>query len=212
MMGGDPSMASRSLPEGSLPFERGIVGVVLAGGFSRRMGRDKATLPWRGDTLAGHAHARLLAVCPEVLVSDRGRGVVGGARSIQDGAGSGPAAGLLGAAAVAPESGFLALACDLPAVPVSLLAELVELAATGADLVFPITPRGPEPLAGFYGPAALAVLATAVARGELALHPLMENPALRVIRLEGTRLARHGDPTVVFANANTPEDWRFLGG
>lgn len=189
----------------------GPVGVVLAGGESRRMGRDKALLPWLGDTLAGHARARLAAVCGEVLVADRGRAVLSGARSIADGPGAGPAAALLGAAVVVPGRSLLVLACDLPALPVSLLAELARQGA-GADLVMPISARGPEPLAAFFGPGALAVLAASVERGELALHRLIDDLSLRVVRVEGARLARHGDPATLFVNINTETDWRALAG
>lgn len=185
----------------------GPVGVVLAGGESRRMGRDKALLPWRGGTLAQHARDRLAAVCAEVVVADRGRGVVAGAHSVADGAGAGPAAGLLGAAATSPGRSLLVLACDLPFVPVGLLLALARLGA-GADLVMPVSSRGPEPLAAFYGPSALAALTMAVARGELALNRLLEDGTLRVLRLEVARLSRHGDPALLFQNVNTAADWR----
>lgn len=45
-------------------------GVVLAGGRSRRMGRDKARLPWRGQSLLAHACATLTAAgAARVVVS-----------------------------------------------------------------------------------------------------------------------------------------------
>lgn len=183
------------------------VGVVLAGGRSSRMGRDKATLVVGGRTLARRAADLLGRVCPDVVVADRGRGVVPEVRSVADGPGAGPAAGLLGAARAAPGRALLALACDLPGVPAGLLGELVALARrTGAHLALPRSPRGPEPLAAVYGPEALAALDERVAAGELTLVGLLERRDLRVALLEGEALERFGDLAEVFRNVNTPED------
>jgi molybdopterin-guanine dinucleotide biosynthesis protein A len=114
---------------------------------------------------------------------------------------------LLGAAAASPGRSLLVLACDLPFVPVGLLLALARLGA-GADLVMPVSSRGPEPLAAFYGPSALAALTMAVERGELALNRLLEDGTLRVLRLEVARLSRHGDPALLFQNVNTAADLR----
>jgi molybdopterin-guanine dinucleotide biosynthesis protein A len=199
MMARDPSTHLASPTEAA-------VGVVLAGGESRRMGTDKALLPWRDGTLASFAHARLAAVCRHVVACDRGRQVLFGTRSVSDGPGAGPAAGLLGAAAVFPDQPLLVLACDLPGVPSAFLRVLLEH-APGADLVVPVSPRGPEPLVGFYGPAALTALAQAVENRRFALHPLVTNPALRVVLLGGEVLERFGPPDELFRNVNTAEDY-----
>lgn len=182
-------------------------GVVLAGGASRRMGRDKAVLVLTegGETLAAGAAGRLAAVCAEVLVADRGRGTVPGLPSLADGPGRGPAAGLLGAAHARPGTPLLALACDLPAVPVALLAGLLDLAA-GAGLVIPRWSGGLEPLCAFWSLAALDALAARVERGLYALHSVAEEAGLAVRFLEGERLAGFGRPEDLFRNVNTPED------
>ena len=183
------------------------VGVVLAGGASRRMGRDKAvlTLAPGGETLAAGAARRLAAVCAEVVVADRGRGTVPALPSLADGPGQGPAAGLLGAARVRPGRPLLVLACDLPAVPVALLARLCDLAA-GADWVVPRWPGGLEPLCALWGPQALAALAERVGRGLYALHPLAGDDRLAVRFVEGEALAAFGRPEEIFWNVNAPED------
>jgi len=186
------------------PLSTAPVGIVLAGGASSRMGRDKTRLALSDGTLPELAARRLAAVCAEVAVADGGRGLLPGLPSLADGAGRGPAAGILGAAAAWPGRPLLVLACDLPRVPAALLGELARL--TRADWTVPRGPAGLEPLAALYGPAALAALARRVERGLLALHRLAEEPlAVRV--LEGEELARFGDPAAIFLNLNTPEDW-----
>ncbi|HET8679150.1 MAG TPA: NTP transferase domain-containing protein, partial [bacterium] len=46
-------------------------GIVLAGGQSRRMGRDKTALPFGGTTLVAWVARRLGSVCGEVVVVAR---------------------------------------------------------------------------------------------------------------------------------------------
>ena len=43
-------------------MERGISAIVLAGGFATRMGRDKATLEFRGVSFAQHQVDKLRAL------------------------------------------------------------------------------------------------------------------------------------------------------
>lgn len=159
------------------------------------MGWDKAL-----SSLPVSAAERLAAVCAEVAVADRGRGLLPGLPSLLDGPGGGPAAGILGAAAAYPGRPLLVLACDLPRVPAELLAELTSPGAW--DWAVPRWGRGLEPLCALYGPVALTVL---IQKGLRAPHRLAaEDLAIRY--LEGDDLARFGPPEEVFLNLNTPED------
>ena len=207
------------------------VGVVLAGGASRRMGRDKAALAVNGETLAARAARRLLGVCPRVVIADGGRGLVPGLPSLPDAPAAGPAAGILGAARAWPGHPLLVLACDLPRVSEALLRELVRHlpaaeggegpyaphapdvpyapdagAAADPDWIVPRWERGLEPLCALYRPAALAALAAAVERGIAAPHRLAEAAGLRVRFLEGEPLRRCGQPADLFLNLNTARD------
>lgn len=190
----------------------GTLGVVLAGGTSSRMGRDKATLVVDGRTLAARAYEALLRACGEAVVADGGRGVVPGARSVADGPGRGPVAGLLGAARAVSGRPLVALACDLPAVPETLLAALAGGRAewSGADVVIPRTERGLEPLVARYGPRALAALEAQVATGEYAPRHILERGDLHAVIVEGEALASFGDPERFLANLNRPEDLERL--
>ena len=189
--------------DGSTPAAA-AVGIVLAGGASRRMGSDKALLAVGGASLPAAAAERLAMICDEVAVADGARGVLPGRPSLPDGPGRGPAAGILGAAAAYPGRPLLVLACDLPGVPAALLAEL--LRSPGCDWAVPRWRGGLEPLCALYAPAALAVLAERVRRGLHAPHRLADEERLAVRYLEGDLLARFGPPEEVFVNLNTPED------
>jgi len=184
------------------------VGLVLAGGLSARMGEDKGGLDAGGESLAARAARRLAEVCAEVAVADRSRRLLGSAAfpSIPDGAGEGPVAALLGGALAYPGRALLALACDLPEVPVPLLAELGK--PSGFDWVVPRWRGRLEPLCALYRPPALAGLAQGVARGLHAPRQLAAAPGLSVRYLNSPLIARFGDPEAMFVNLNRPEDVR----
>ncbi len=160
------------------------------------------------------AIACLRGVTDEVLIADRGLAQVSectapectvtGCRSIPDGPGAGPAAGILGAAVARPDYNLLVLACDLPGVPEALLRHLAD--SSLEDVHLPRWSRGIEPLCALYRPAALAHIATEVQAGRLALHAMLRAKHLRVRYLEGRRLDAFGSPERLFLNLNTPED------
>ncbi len=174
------------------------------------MGRDKARLRVGGASLVERTIALLRDVAGEVLVADRGLGLSAGAgcRSIADGPGAGPVAGILGAAVERPGRDLLVLACDLPAVPVALLRQLVE--PIEEDVHLPRWSRGVEPLCALYRPAALAHMSAEAGAGRLALHAMLRPGGLRIRHFEGRRLAAFGSPERLFLNLNTPEDLERL--
>ncbi len=194
-MSENPSMRPGAIPP---------AGVVLAGGESRRLGRDKAALSFAGEPLVARAAAKLAALVEPVVIADRGRRYLEGFRSVTDGPGAGPLAGLLGAAATLPGRSLLALACDLPLLPAALLAALAE--ETAFDWVLARTGRGTEPLCALYSPAALTRLERRAAAGVYSLHDLDTERGLSVLWLGPDELARFGDPARMFLNINRRED------
>jgi molybdopterin-guanine dinucleotide biosynthesis protein A len=123
---------------------------VLAGGASRRMGRDKATMPVDGVELAATVLAAAARVAaPVVLVAPEGhpaRRLAG--RVVTDPA-QGPLAALAAALAALDASDVLVLAGDHPGLRVELLAHLLALAPRGEAVA---CRRGPrlEPLVAVY--------------------------------------------------------------
>ena len=124
---------------------------------------------------------------------------------VGDGPGSGPAAGLLGAAVSRPGRELLVLACDLPLAPVALLAALAasrtDLAAAASD---PADPWSMNPTCALWKPRALKSLEHRVAGGDFRLYPTLQNPSLRIQSIDA---GRFGDPGHVLLNVNTADDW-----
>jgi molybdenum cofactor guanylyltransferase len=187
------------------------VGFVVAGGRSRRMGRDKALLGWGGATLLDHAIGTLEAVCSDVRVlsglqrryTDRGRAVVVDAPPE-----AGPLAALAAALAAAAPRPAILLAVDMPFVPAPLLRYLAETLA-GWDVAVPVIPAGPEPLCAAYSAACLEPVRDALTAGERKMASFW--PRVRVLKHSADDLVRFGAPARMFRNLNDPSDYTDAG-
>jgi molybdopterin-guanine dinucleotide biosynthesis protein A len=185
----------------------GATGFVVAGGQSRRMGRDKALLPWQGATLLDHALARLRAACPAVrILSGRERRYED--RGVAVDVDAVPEAGPLGAIytgllQVGPGVGVF-LAVDLPFVPVALLRRLLEL-AEGNDAVVPLSARGPEPLCAVYRATCLDPVRRRLHAGDRKATSFWKE--VRVLQAGVTLLSGLGPVDGLFRNVNTPGDY-----
>lgn len=170
----------------------GVIGVVLAGGGSRRMGYDKALLEWRGRPLLDHARARLWAAgCQAVVTSRAAPGCI--ADDFPD---SGPLGGIHAVLSSRPAAGYLMMPVDMPLLSAALLRGLID---AGRDHGHCYYRRSFLPCYLSGDPALPARLAQRLRRGDLALGGFLR--ALRARALDG------GDDAA-FLNTNTPEAWR----
>ncbi|MBB3101962.1 molybdenum cofactor guanylyltransferase [Azomonas macrocytogenes] len=97
-----------------------VIGVLLTGGASSRMGRDKADLDWFGTPLRQHmADCLRAAGCRQVLHA-------GSAGCPDHRPGLGPLAGILAAARQAPGQALLVCPVDMPLLGTELLQALAE--------------------------------------------------------------------------------------
>lgn len=108
-----------------------LYGLVLTGGQSSRMGRDKAALDYHGKPQAKHAVDLLAGFCSKVYVSTRpgqeNADVIDDLPQIQDSfLGFGPLGGILSALKTEPQAAWMVLACDLPYVTHETLAHLAK--------------------------------------------------------------------------------------
>lgn len=162
-------------------------GVVLAGGDSRRMGVDKATLRTAGGATAVEHAARVLEVAcaSPVVVATGTAGRLGPLpwAEVDDGPhrGDGPLAGLLAALRSSPAPVVAALAVDLPDASPELLGWLRAQWRAGDGAVVPVDPTGrPQPLHALYATATAGRLAERLAAGD--------RRVLRFVEAVGARL------------------------
>lgn len=109
-------------------MNRRLLGVVLCGGRSSRMGRDKSMLPHpNGGTFASHALERLKGICDHVCVCGKST-LVTGAEVIDDPVSfQGPAIGVAAALVYAHEKSFdacMVTPVDMPLLTIDDLAQL----------------------------------------------------------------------------------------
>ena len=181
---------------------------VLAGGRSRRMGTDKAFLPFEGRTLLARALDLLRTLTPEV-------GIVGPAAKfapyglvIEDVyPGRGPLAGIHAALSASTTELNLILAVDLPFVTESLLRFIVEQAgAADAVVTVPRIAGGYQPLCAVYRRAFATLAQAALEAGRNKIDALFADTTTRI--LEEPELRRFAFSAAMFDNLNTPEDLR----
>ena len=189
------------------PYGRGMattpmLAAVLAGGGSTRMGRDKATLPWRGGTLLGH----VCAVAREagLAVAVVGRAAPAGFRTIADELpGEGPLAALATVLA-AHDGAVLLLACDLPRLDAEAVRWLAALPCGADGAVLEIDGRL-QTCCAIYHQRCLPAARARLAEGRRSLHALVE----------AGDFARNACPPALtqrFVDVDTEEEWgRALG-
>lgn len=174
-----------------------ILGCIIAGGNSTRMGRDKALTLWRGQTLISHVAERLASQVDQLVINANGNSerfaflkltVIADVITTRT-----PLAGLHAALKFANTHGFdavLSAPCDTPILPFDLRERL-----QGDGAAFATSAQQAHYLTGFW---------------PVALVQLFKHPQRRVMDFAVSAKAREVlwqfDNIDPFTNLNTPED------
>lgn len=175
-----------------------LTGLVLAGGRSMRMGRDKALLPWGAATLLDH----MLAILRDAGAT---RCLVSGARDGYDAIADrypdlGPVGGIASAAAALGPGRLLVVPVDMPLLDASMLKPLAT--SEGACAHWDASRL---PMALTLSPSSRAVIeyVAALPGRSRSLHAIQAALDTRVLVTVQAHRAR-------LSNANTPEEWSTL--
>lgn len=185
--------------------------VILTGGSSRRMGRDKALLPFGrdGGTLLQYLIDRYGASGAAAVSVDRpGRFPFTGAIELADVfPGQGPMNGIVSGFRATDAEALLLTAVDLPFGDPALAEKLLELAGDADACLVRRGPKGIEPLFAVYRRSCLPVAEDCLQQGRRSVMALLDRVNVRYAapeELPGFDLER------IFTNVNTPEEYERL--
>ena len=183
-----------------------VSAAVMAGGKSRRMGRDKAWIDLGdGRPIVQRAIDVLREVADDVfLVANDERYRALGLRVVPDRWPDGGALGGIGTAIGAAEHDrVLVAACDMPFPSGAVFRLLIER-SEGADVVIPRVAGEYETFHALYTRACLPPIERALAAGKMRIVSFFDE--VRVRAIDGAEL-RVVDPDLrAFTNLNTPEE------
>lgn len=177
-------------------------GLVLAGGKSTRFGSDKALAFYRGERFIERAASLLDALNLKPIVATRSGADYSflGCTTVYDKlAEQGPLGGLYTAMSIFKGVSFLVLTCDMPALTLDVLFELLTHRDERRGVTLYAVDGRPQPFPGIYETSVFGAVRENLKREKLSLHGLIEGIDSR------KTVAWRGDAKLFF-NANRPQD------
>jgi molybdopterin-guanine dinucleotide biosynthesis protein A len=182
-----------------------IYGLILAGGLSSRMQRDKAALAYGGRSQLDRAYELASRHASKVYVSVRANQTADPARAhypmiVDTASGDGPIAGIRSAFEAYPHAAWLVLACDLPFASDAVIEHLLANRDTSVmATAYASTHDGlPEPLCAVWEPSAAPALAAFHATGKDCPRKFLLRHSARILEPVDAR---------ALDNVNTPEEY-----
>lgn len=181
---------------------------ILAGGQSKRMGRDKAFLD-----VGGKRVIERVVDCVQPLTDDLFIGTNSpekysefGLRAVTDVYPNKAAlGGLFSAIQAAKHQHVLVVACDMPFLNGDLLRYLISL-SNSADVIAPmIDPHQPETLHAVYSKACLLPIESRLLQNQLRIIGFFEEVSVRFV--ERSEIEKIDPQLYSFINMNTPQEW-----
>jgi len=182
-------------------------GIVLAGGESRRMGRDKAFLNVAGLPMIEHVIRALRSVVPHIIVVTNtpeayaryGVEVTG---DVKDRRGS--LVGLYSGLLRSSQDCNIVVACDMPFLNPGLLSYMAGL-AEGHDAVVPKLGELVEPLHAVYSRSLLRVIEESISRDQWRIRSVLSGQRIRYVTKE--EIDRFDPLRRSFINLNTRKEY-----
>lgn len=182
--------------------------IVLAGGDSTRMGRDKASLPFGTETMLERVVRLVRSEVDTVIVAGRaGQAVPGGVTLVADEeAGRGPLAALSDALESVDTALAFVVACDMPLLKPAVVRKLITLVGDANAVAPSIDGHLMTTCAVVKTAAARQTAAECAASGERSLRAFLRRLDPRIVPGKDLRDVDAG--MLSFIACNTPADYR----
>lgn len=177
------------------------IAVIFAGGKSSRMGTDKALLPFgRHPTLSEFQYSKLSALFHQVYLSTKEKKFDFTDALIFDcQKESSPLVGIVSVFEALDADEVFILSVDMPLVDKEIIRILQENNSQKWDAIVAKSPKGIQPLCGFYKKSILSLARNRLAIGDHRLQSLLEEAQTHYVDF---------DSDIPFANLNTPDDYQ----
>ncbi|WNM58184.1 molybdenum cofactor guanylyltransferase [Candidatus Nitrospira allomarina] len=188
-----------------------ISAVVLAGGKSRRMGKDKRTLEWGGTTFLDKVCLTIGELFDEIILVTAIEDYPCGHLPVRLVTDAIPQKGSLGGIYTgikeASYSSVFVVACDMPFLNPFVISRLCALPET--DVVMPKLSTGYQPLHARYSKRCSFIMEKMIQKGNLRIQSLIQDPSLSIQIVEEPLFEDIDPHGYSFLNINTPADYEF---
>jgi molybdenum cofactor guanylyltransferase len=188
-----------------------LEGAILAGGASRRMGRDKALLLLDGSSMLERVFESMAPLTPRIRIMGRSLGLEtrqGLIPAVPDRRpGLGPLSGIHTALLTASAEWVLVVACDLPFVTTRFLRALVAARSPQVEAVAPRPASGTVPVCALYRTSCVPALEERLRIGRLGARDFVDSLSARFF--DEAEISRIDPDGRCLLNVNTPEDYEM---
>lgn len=196
-------------------MQQAVAGAVLAGGASRRMGRDKRFMPIQGSPLlfrvlsalelcthsqmiiANDAHHPMFATIQLPIIRD----------DIPD---KGSLGGLYTAITHGPTEWIVCVAADMPLLNAELILMMIQKIDNPYDVILPVVDGHPQGFHAIYRKTSRSVIYQQMEKNNLRVQDIFSH--LRVCEIDEDTSRQYDTHLKSFVNLNSPEDIQSLVG
>ncbi len=182
----------------------GVSGIILSGGKSTRMGKDKGLIKLNGKPMIQHVIDHIDPICDQILISANDKtyedfGYPVYYDEIND---IGPAGGIISSLKHSSNKKNIVISCDLPFASTKFIRTLLELSGDYA-ITLPMSRQHYQPLCAVYSKEVYPVFMEYISKGIYSLKSIIKEFRIRIIKqedIEGFDLSRE------LRNINYPDD------